>query len=113
MSRQRLSSLEDIIALFEALPAAKLDENYTETDRARDFLSVFNGASNAETGRRVLAQIANICQPYPSPLEADKPGRLAFKEGQRWVLGEIMRCFTIRSRIPKQETKEVKNVPSE
>ncbi len=88
------------------LPQARLGPNYDEKDRASDFLAVFVGESNGEQGQRVLAQIADFCTPIPSPMDADRPGLLAFKEGKRWVLGEIMRAFAVKSRVPKQETKE-------
>lgn len=107
MSRpKRLSSLEEIIAIFEALPTAKLGNNYTDEDRARDFLAVFTGQSGPDEGRRVLVQLVDFCSPNPSPLNADKPGLLAFKDGQRWVMGELMRCFVSRRRIPEIEEKE-------
>lgn len=107
MSRQRKRFSEaDIVALFETLPVARLGSEYTETDRAQDFIKTF---TMNDEGKRVLAQISDLCNPNPAPSDADKPGRLAFKEGQRWVLGEIMRCFLTNRRVPKHETKDEAN----
>jgi len=105
MSRQRKRfSVDDVVALFEELPRAQISDDYTEADRAADFIQTFT----TEQGRRVLSQVTDYCSPHPSPADADKPGRLAFKEGQRWVLGEIMRSFVTRRRIP--EIQENPNV---
>jgi len=107
MSRRRKPFSEaEIVALFEALPAARLGPNYTEADRAADFIQTF---TSTEHGQRVLAQISDLCNPHPMPSDADRPGRLAFKEGQRWVIGEIMRCFSLRRRVPEIKTKDDSN----
>jgi len=98
----RLHGTEDVLDLFERLPQVRLGSEYTETDRAQDFLRVFT----TDEGKRVLAQINDFCNPHASPSDSDKPGRLAFKEGQRWVLGEIMRCFISRRKMPEIEDKK-------
>ena len=98
----KLHGTEDVLELLERLPSVRLGTEYTETDRARDFLKVFT----TEEGRRVLAQLNLFCNPNPNPSDSDKPGRLAFKEGQRWVLAEIMRCFVSQKKIPEIEDKK-------
>lgn len=99
--KKRPSNVDQVRELFEALPRYKLGDEYTEEDRARDFISLFG----TEIGQRVLSQIADFCNPHPTPADADKPGRLAFKEGQRWTLGQLMRCFVSGRKIPKIEEK--------
>lgn len=102
MSRQRKRFSEaDILALMEALPRVHLGTNYSEADRARDFIETFT----TDAGHRVLAQITDYCSPAATPGDAEKPGRLAFKEGQRWVLAEIMRSFQSKPRIPEIQEK--------
>lgn len=98
--KKRFSEAE-VVAFFEKLPNARLGPGYSEVDRAADFLEVFT----TEQGQRVLAQIADMCQPHPTPADSDKPGKLAFKEGQRWVLGSLMMCFNTARKMPEQRTK--------
>lgn len=95
--------IAEVLYLFEQLPRIRLGDRYTEQDRASDFLAVFNGESNRDQGQRVLSQIVEFCSPSPNPNDADKPGTLAFKDGRRWVLGELMRCFVMRLRVPEIE----------
>lgn len=57
---------------------------------------------STEQGRRVLDQIVQICDPASIPSDADKPGTLAFKAGQRRVLNEIQRCFVIKASAEKE-----------
>jgi hypothetical protein len=102
---RKVSSAETVLALLEELPRVRLGPSYTEQDRAVDFIAVFAGSSNKDQGQRVLAQINDFCSPAPNPMDADKPGLLAFKEGKRWVLGEIMRAFVPRAREPQVERK--------
>ena len=76
---------------FERLPLARVGvNNYTRIDQARDFIATFR---LSESGRRALAQINAFCDPYIGPQDADKPGRLAFAAGQRFVLAQIMRAM--------------------
>jgi len=99
--RSKEDNVDQIRELFERLPRLRVGTQYTEDDRARDFIGVFG----TEQGQRVLAQVADFCNPHPTPLDADKPGRLAFKEGQRFVLGQLMRCFLTGRRVPEHEEK--------
>lgn len=99
--RTSRSNVDQIRELFEQLPRVKLGDEYTEEDRARDFIALFG----TERGQRVLAQITDFCQPFPTPNDADKAGRLAFKEGQRFVLLQLMRCFASGRRIPTIEDR--------
>jgi hypothetical protein len=76
----------------------------TEIDRARDFIAVFNGESSREQGQRVFMQIEMWCSPAPVRDHADKPGLLAFKEGRRSILREILEASNMtRPRTPKIE----------
>jgi hypothetical protein len=76
----------------------------TDIDRARDFIAVFTGESSREQGRRVFMQIEMWCCPAPSRDHAEKPGLLAFKEGRRSILKDILDASnTNRSRTPTIE----------
>ena len=92
---------DDLIELLESLPRIQAGhDGYEEKDRAADFIATFG----SETGRRVLSQIAAICDPPNLPVDADKPGTLAFKAGMRRVMNEIQRCFVIRSPMTVERT---------
>jgi hypothetical protein len=67
---------------------------------------VFNGESNSDQGRRVFLQIEMWCSPAPTRDHADKPGLLAFKEGRRSILKEILEASNAnRVREPDIERK--------
>ena len=102
MPRQKKRFSEsEVVSFFERLPSTRLGPGYSEIDRAADFVQVFT----TDQGQRVLAQIADMCNPHPTPADADKPGRLAFKEGQRFVLGGLMMCFNTHRRVPEIKDK--------
>lgn len=84
------------------LPRVRLGRAYTEIDRSREFLEVFG----TEQGQRVLAQIMDFCNPPVNPTLADSPGKLAFREGQRWAGAQIMGAFVGRDKRPKLEKTE-------
>lgn len=87
-----------------AIVPASLSAWKTEIDRARDFIAVFNGESSREQGQRVFMQLEMWCSPAPSPAHADQPGLLAFKEGRRSILREILEASAMnRQRQPKIE----------
>ena len=86
---------EELIELLEALPRVAVGDGYSEKDRAGDFMLVFG----TEPGRRVLAQIATICQPITRDSELNSLGVLAAKEGKRQVLTEIQRCFLVKEPV--------------
>lgn len=98
-----------VVALLESLPRVRAghDGPYTFNDRARDFLAVFGGNSAPDQGRRVLAQIHQICDPAPTHADADKPGTLAFKSGMRRVMAEIMLCMVAKEPITIQRSDDV------
>lgn len=90
--------------MLESLPRIRVGhDGYEEKDRAADFIATFSSV----TGRRVLAQIAAICDPAIQIVDADKPGTLAFKAGMRRVMNEIQRCFVIRTPITMERTTDV------
>ena len=104
--------VDPLVDLLEALPRVivRHEGTYTYKDRAADFMAVFNGQSSIEQGRRVLSQIQQICDPTPSIVDADKPGTLAFKAGERRGFYELMNCFVSREppvveRAPVQKEK--------
>ncbi len=102
MSRGRRAKFlrsDDVVELLESLPSVGLGEAYTEQERATDFLAVFSGQSTPEQGRRVLSQIAAVCDPPSFPENADKPGTLAYQDGMRRVMQVIMRMMTIRKEV--------------
>ena len=88
---------DPLLALLEQLPRIWPTEDgpYNYTDRARDFLQVFN----TDQGRRVLAQIGQFCDQKPSRADTDKPGRLAFDAGKRWVLAAIQAAMIARKPV--------------
>lgn len=95
--------MEQIRALYDALPSPRAAQEgpYTFSDEHRDYWSVFN----TEAGRRVLASIAQICDPAPvGPHQAGDAGLLAFMAGQRWVMYEINRRLAGRgARVISEE----------
>lgn len=109
----REEDLDSVVDLLEALPRLHVSEDgaYTFRDRATDFMAVFNGDSTADQGRRVLAQIAQICDPTIRITDADKHGTLAFKSGQRRVMQEIMLCMVSREPV-RVEKRTTDNEPS-
>lgn len=80
---------------------AVFPDAYSKVDRARDFITVFSG----DQGQRVLAQIATFCRPPSHASNADRPGLLAFHDGQRSVLVQIMKCFDSETREVVTEEK--------
>ena len=93
----------EVIDFLDSLERVRLGDSYSSVDRARDFMAVFGGESNRDQGQRVLAQLVKFCTPTPNPAHADRAGTLAFKEGRRWVLAELVRAFMPKSRIPDEE----------
>lgn len=97
---------DDLLELLEQLPRIGVGVNgYTQEARAADFIAVFNGTSTPEQGRRVLSQIAIICDPAPRVSDADKPGTLAFKAGMRRVFAEIQLCFVVKAPVEVQRSR--------
>jgi len=87
---------DKLVDLLESLSPVRVGDEYTEQDRARDFIAVFSATSDGEQGRRVLSQIAAMCDPNVSLPDADKHGTLAYKAGMRRVMQEIQLCFVVR-----------------
>ena len=91
---------DPIVTLLESLPRVRVGrDGYSHIDRASDFVAVFAGTSGPDQGRRVLSQIHQICDPAPLPMDADKPGTMAFKNGMRRVMTEIMLCMVARDPV--------------
>ena len=86
---------DELVDLLESLSPVRVGDDYSEQDRASDFIAVFSGASNGDQGRRVLSQIAVICDPNIGLADADKHGVLAYKAGMRRVMKEIQRSFVV------------------
>lgn len=104
--RPAWKQLRNASELFDELASLRLPEDYNEQDRARDFLAVFNGESDAEQGRRVLSMINNYCNTRPSENLSDSVR--AFRDGRRDVPEFIIRCMVPRDpvsveREPKKE----------
>jgi hypothetical protein len=105
--RPQFSNLDDIIDLLESLPNPRVGtNNYTEKDRAQDFLAVFTNDSNSVQGRRVLSQLSTILNPASNVANADKAGTLAFNEGKRAAWQEVLRCFAVRAAPVIQKRKD-------
>lgn len=104
------ADLDSVVELLETLPRIHVTDGgpYTFAARAQDFMAVFNGHSTPEQGQRVLAQVAQICDPVSKIADADKPGTLAFKAGMRRVMAEIMLCMVTREpvRVERKSTNE-------
>ena len=101
-SRRKRYGESELLELLESLPQVRVGRNgYGEQDRAADFIAVFAGS---DRGRRVLSQIAVMCDPPPTLADADKPGTLAFKTGMRRVMAEIQRCFVVMDPISVERT---------
>lgn len=102
-------SLDDIRALFEALGAVEASEEgpYTFADEQRDFLSVFNGDSTPEQGRRVLSIIVAICEGPPVSIhDVSDHARLAWRYATRSVMHEITLRLAGRRGIVKIEQQQ-------
>lgn len=99
MPQRKASAAEAaLVAFLDRLPMVRVGvNNYTKTDRARDFIATFR---ESESGRRVFAQIAAICDPYIGVQDADKPGKLAWAAAQRHVLAQIMHAMI----APQEDT---------
>lgn len=111
-NREQSCAVDAVVALLEQMPRVRATETgpYTYADRARDFLAVFGGTSTPEQGRCVLSQIHQICDPAPARANADKPGTLAFNEGMRRVMSELMLCMVAKppvtiERIPDDDKR--------
>jgi hypothetical protein len=88
-----LDQERELVEFLERLPFAKVGvSNYRKVDQARDFIATFR---ESESGRRVFTQICALCDPHIGPNDADKPGKLAFAAGQRYVLAKIMQAFIV------------------
>lgn len=106
----RFRNVDDLVELLESLPRVMVGRNgYEEKDRAADFIATFT----TEQGRRVLAQIALICDPPSSINDADKNGTLSWKAGMRRVMNEIQRCFVIRAPITTERTPDAAGTKSD
>jgi hypothetical protein len=106
--KPRKFKVDQVVELLSAMPRVRVSETgpYTFKDRAADFIAVFNGASSAEQGQRVLSQIAQICDPVPKEQDADRPGTLAYKTGMRRVMAEIMLCMAVKEPVKVETQKE-------
>lgn len=93
---------DELVEFLSSLPPVRIGDSYTEEDRARDFIAVFNGASDAVQGARVLSQIAAICDPPIATRDLSDHGVLAGKSGMRRVFQEIQRCFVVKAPVPVQ-----------
>jgi hypothetical protein len=68
----------------------------------RDFWAVFS----TEAGKRVLARLAQICDPLPAaPHQLSDIGFLASNEARRWVMREIQLSFAGRGARQTQEVR--------
>lgn len=95
-ARNGWQGTDDLVDFLESLPRVQVGrDGYEEKDRAADFITAFS----SEAGRRVLAQIALICDPPALLGDADRPGVLAMKAGMRLVMNHIQRCFVVRAPI--------------
>lgn len=89
--RSKLDPERELIEFLERLPVARIGvNNYTRMDRARDFIATFQ---SDESGRRVFAQIAAICDPPLGPNDPNLPNKAIWAAAQRHVLAQIMHCF--------------------
>lgn len=83
---------------FSARVAGDLpDADYTAVDRFRDFRRTF---VDAETGRRVLAQILTRCQLWERSFVPGDPYETARREGMRDIGLWIMEIVNIEPAIP-------------
>lgn len=102
-ARQRetkFSGVDEVIELLESLPRVWIGrDGYSERDRSADFIATFT----TPAGRRVLSQIATLCDTPATIADADKPGTLAFKAGMRRILNDIQRFFVVREPITTEE----------
>lgn len=99
---KQTDATEEMLAFLATLPRVNKDD-YVQ--RAQDFIAVFAGSSTKEQGERVLSHIQLFCNATATPADADKPGTLAFKAGQSWVLAQIMRAFVATPKLPIIEDK--------
>ena len=97
----------DLAAFFAALAPVRVGHgSYSQLDRYRDFRAVFFGS---DAGRRVLAQIVNLCEGLPV-LEADAEShaRMAYRAGMRRVGQEIVRWMNAEPPVPQERTQAEK-----
>lgn len=93
---------EDIASLIEALRPVRVGrQNYSRTDRYRDFNRVFFGTPE---GRRVLSQIVDACEgPQLTEAELNNHALLAARAWTRRVGTLISAWATVPP--PKEEIK--------
>ena len=91
LGKQRVQEIQTLLqALSPTWPG--ISDNYSKEDQRKDFMAVFG----TEQGKRVLSQIAFICEGQavqPTHDQINNHGFLAALNGMRWVWLEIQRCF--------------------
>lgn len=82
---------DDITAFIEALRPVKVGRNgYSRIDRYRDFKATFS----TESGKRVLAQIIDLCEgPVPTESDIENHAKLAGRAMMRRV-GALISAWT-------------------
>lgn len=94
MRQRKRDPEKDLIGFLERLPVARVGvNNYTEVDRARDFIVTFK---ESDAGQRVLAQIAAMCDPFVSPNDPNLANKAIWAAAQRNVMAQIARAFVVR-----------------
>lgn len=99
--RKPNTQTDDIASLIEALRPVRVGrQNYSRTDRYRDFNRVFHGTPE---GRRVLSQIVDACEgPQLSEQDLNNHALLAARAWTRRVGALISAWASVPP--PKEET---------
>lgn len=68
----------------DCLPSVRVGRGYSHMQRYQDFRAVFFGHSTPHQGRRVYAQVIDLCEArVPSESDVHDHAMLAFHAGQR------------------------------
>lgn len=90
------SNPDEIREFLESLTAVQVGVNgYTLEQRSKDFMATFSGVATPEQADRVLYQIGAMANAiFIGPDDCEKPGKLAFAAGMRYLYNEIISCMS-------------------
>lgn len=106
MAKKVVVSDVDIAALAEALRPVRVGRNgYNRIDRYRDFNKVFHGSPE---GRRVLAQIVDLCE--GKPITEDELANHALLAARAFArrVGTLITAYSTVPPPVEETTKETK-----
>jgi len=100
---------DEVTEFIEAVKSTMVGRNgYTKMDRYRDFKKVFS----TEHGKRVLAQIMDLCEGSPITIhDVEDHAKLSYRAGMKYAAIRVAAITLIEPTEMKIERKET-NAPS-